>query len=72
MKDAHINPEEAVQILEDIGAPKAVPVHWGTFKLTLEPMAEPAIRLRAALDAAALPGQDFTILKHGERTSIFP
>ena len=72
MKDAHINPEEAVQILEDIGAPKAVPVHWGTFKLTLEPMAEPPARLRAALDKAQLDGQDFTILKHGERTSIWP
>ena len=72
MKDAHINPEEAVQILKDVGAPKAVPVHWGTFKLTLEPMAEPPARLRAALDKAQLKGQDFTILKHGERTSIRP
>ena len=72
MKDAHINPEEAVQILKDVGAAKAVPVHWGTFKLTLEPMAEPPARLRAALDKAQLKGQDFTILKHGERTSIRP
>ena len=72
MKDAHINPEEAVQILNDVGAAKAVPVHWGTFKLTLEPMAEPPARLRAALDKAQLKGQDFTILKHGERTSIRP
>ena len=72
MKDAHINPEEAVQILKDVGAAKAVPVHWGTFKLTLEPMAEPPARLRAALDKAQLNGQDFTILKHGERTSIRP
>ena len=70
MKDAHVNPEEAVQILKDLGAPKAVPLHWGTFKLTLEPLAEPPERLRSALDAAQLSGQDFVVLQHGGTTSI--
>lgn len=70
MKASHVNPEEAVQILQDIGAAKAIPIHWGTFKLTLEPMDEPPQRLRQALDNAKLAGQDFAILKHGERTPI--
>lgn len=70
MKSSHVNPEEAVQILIDLGAPKAVPIHWGTFKLTLEPMDEPPQRLRDAIKTANLKGQGFAILKHGESTSI--
>ncbi|MCE2516489.1 MAG: MBL fold metallo-hydrolase [Alphaproteobacteria bacterium] len=70
MRASHVNPEEAVQILKDVGATKAVPIHWGTYKLTLEPMNEPPQRLRRALEEARLEGQDFIILKHGERVSI--
>ncbi len=74
MEASHINPEEAVQVLIDLEAKKAVPIHWGTFKLTLEPMAEPPVKLQKALDAARsdgqLAGQEFVILKHGERTGI--
>ena len=29
MKDVHCNPEEAVQIHEDLGAKQSVAIHWG-------------------------------------------
>ena len=49
MKSAHINPEEAVRVFNDLGAKYAIGIHWGTFKLTLEPMNEPPNRLKKLL-----------------------
>ena len=66
MKSAHINPEEAVKVFRDLGAKYAIGIHWGTFKLTLEPMNEPPNRLKKALKAAGLDEKTFKTLKHGE------
>ena len=66
MRESHCTPEEAVQIFRDLHAGKAVAVHWGTFKLTLEPLAEPPKRLRAALSAAGIDASRFRALRHGE------
>ena len=66
MKSAHINPEEAVKVFSDLGAKYAIGIHWGTFKLTLEPMKEPPERLKKALKAAGVDGKIFRTLKHGE------
>jgi L-ascorbate metabolism protein UlaG (beta-lactamase superfamily) len=44
----HTSPEEAVKIGEDIGADKLIGMHWGTIRLTTEPMWEPAERFMAA------------------------
>jgi N-acyl-phosphatidylethanolamine-hydrolysing phospholipase D len=41
----HLNPEEAVQLFEDLHARLLVPMHWGTFKLNREPFREPPERL---------------------------
>jgi N-acyl-phosphatidylethanolamine-hydrolysing phospholipase D len=41
----HLNPEEAVQLFEDIDAQLLVPMHWGTFELNREPFREPPDRL---------------------------
>jgi len=47
MKNAHMNPEEALQVVQDVGAKRAIGMHWGTFPLTDEPMAEPGERAAA-------------------------
>ncbi len=47
MKSSHMNPEEALQVVKDVGATRAIGMHWGTFALTNEPMAEPAERASA-------------------------
>jgi L-ascorbate metabolism protein UlaG (beta-lactamase superfamily) len=47
MRTQHLNPEEAVQAFEDLGARHMVAMHWGTFKLTDEPLDEPPVRLAA-------------------------
>jgi N-acyl-phosphatidylethanolamine-hydrolysing phospholipase D len=41
----HVNPEEAVQVFEDVRGKLLVPMHWGTFEMNSEPFAEPPGRL---------------------------
>ncbi len=45
---AHCSPEEAVAMARQAGARTFVPIHHETFRLSSEPMDEPAARLRAA------------------------
>jgi N-acyl-phosphatidylethanolamine-hydrolysing phospholipase D len=67
MKPAHMNPEEAVQAWIDLGRRgRMVPMHWGTFVLTDEPVLEPPARLRRAWQDAGCPAADLSILRHGE------
>lgn len=70
MQSSHCNPEEAVQIFQDLGAQHAVAIHWGTFKLTLEPLAQPPQRLSAALAVAGIAPARFRALQHGERWDL--
>ena len=66
MQVMHIDPDEAVQIHQDLDARQSVAMHWGTFVLTDEPLDEPPQRLRRALIAAKLSDDDFWIMRHGE------
>jgi L-ascorbate metabolism protein UlaG (beta-lactamase superfamily) len=44
-RTVHTSPEDALQAFEDLGASMMVPMHYGTFKLSHEPMEEPVPRL---------------------------
>jgi len=46
-RDVHMNPEEAVRAFIDLGAKQMVPMHYGTFRLSYEPLHEPPARLMA-------------------------
>lgn len=41
MKHVHISPPEALQAADDLGAKTLIPIHYGTFKLSDEPVDEP-------------------------------
>jgi len=51
---AHMDPEQAVRAFQDLGARHMVPMHWGTFRLSPEPVAEPMEWLQAAWAASGL------------------
>jgi len=54
MSKQHMNPEEATRAFCDLGARQFVAMHWGTFKLTDEPLDEPPARLAAEWASRAL------------------
>ena len=73
MGSVHMNPEDAVAAYDDIRGshgtappPAMLPIHWGTFRLTDEPMDEPPSRTRAAWQSAGQPGGALWMLAHGE------
>jgi len=47
MEPQHMNPEDAWQAFQDLGAKHLLAMHWGTFRLTDEPLAEPVEKIRA-------------------------
>ena len=70
MKQAHVNPEEAVKIHKDIGSRYSVAIHWGTFILTDEPVDEPPKLLEISLKNEGIPNEYFFVMKHGETRSL--
>jgi N-acyl-phosphatidylethanolamine-hydrolysing phospholipase D len=70
MKEQHVNPAEAVQIHQDLGAKRSVGVHWGTFELTDEPLDQPPKDLAIARQAAGVKDEDFFLLAVGETRKL--
>ena len=65
MRSQHMNPGDATQAFVDLGARLLVPMHWGTFKLTDEPLDEPPKLLGAEWERRKLPPQALCILPIG-------
>jgi L-ascorbate metabolism protein UlaG (beta-lactamase superfamily) len=59
MAAQHVDPGEAVRIMRDIGTPRAIGIHWGTFQLTDEGREAPVTGLAAALAAEGLDPDAF-------------
>ncbi len=53
---AHCTPEQAVEMANDAGAERILPVHHKTFRLSAEPMNEPIKRFREAARDRAVGG----------------
>jgi L-ascorbate metabolism protein UlaG (beta-lactamase superfamily) len=66
MSDQHMNPEEALRALQDLGAERALAHHHGTFQLTDEAIDAPVRDLAAALASANVPPERFRVLQPGE------
>ncbi|KAJ2744146.1 Protein-lysine N-methyltransferase efm4, partial [Coemansia sp. BCRC 34301] len=59
-------PEHAVRIHEDIGSRMSVPIHWGTFMLTTEPVDEPPMRFAKEMQESGHMDHEFAVLRIGE------
>jgi L-ascorbate metabolism protein UlaG (beta-lactamase superfamily) len=70
MEKQHMNPEQAVQAYEDLGARRFLAMHWGTFKLTDEPLDEPPQRLDAEWGRRGLPREPLHVLAVGESLTV--
>ncbi len=51
MKKSHTTPEEAVRIWNDLGGKLFIPMHFGTYNLSDEPLGEPIQRLEKCFDS---------------------
>jgi L-ascorbate metabolism protein UlaG (beta-lactamase superfamily) len=71
----HLGPRSAAELLADLGAQAAVPVHWGTLyprrlhHVHRRPLDEPGDRF-ARHAAAVAPGADVQVLRPGEERSF--
>jgi len=66
MGPVHMNPADAVQAFTDLGAKRAIGMHFGTFQLTAEAIDAPERDLAAAKAAAGVATEDFVTLDVGE------
>ena len=52
---SHIGPAQAVDVFRELGATTAIPIHWGTFRLSYEGRDTPPGMLAAALACRGIP-----------------
>jgi L-ascorbate metabolism protein UlaG (beta-lactamase superfamily) len=64
-RGVHTCPEEALQGFLDLGAKRMIPMHYGTFRLSQEPMEEPVERLMAAAKLAGV-ASSVSVLPEGD------
>jgi len=68
----HNNPEDATKMFRALKAKRAVPIHWGTFQLTREPIMEPRERLQASLKKEGIDQAKFAPWLIGETVVVDP
>jgi L-ascorbate metabolism protein UlaG (beta-lactamase superfamily) len=70
MERQHMNPEQAVRAFLDLGAKRFFAMHWGTFKLTDEPLLEPPERLKKEWVAKQLDPARMGLLDVGQTVRL--
>ena len=62
----HTNPEEALNVAQDLKSKKILGTHWGTFVLSLEPIMEPPVRFKNNAEKYGFNKEDAIIFKIGQ------
>jgi L-ascorbate metabolism protein UlaG (beta-lactamase superfamily) len=70
MKDAHMNPAEAIEAFQRLGARNALATHFGVFPLADDGYDEAERDFLAARAKADIPSHTFRILQPGENWLI--
>ncbi|HVY37627.1 MAG TPA: MBL fold metallo-hydrolase [Polyangia bacterium] len=71
MSKQHMNPDEALRAHADLGARRVIAMHWGTFKLTDEPLDEPPVLFREGAQARGWSTDQAKVAAVGE-TIVLP
>jgi len=71
MRSVHMNPPEALRAYEELAStqrelPALLPIHWGTFRLTDEPMEEPPAWTKRLWREKGYDPAKLWLLRHGE------
>ena len=66
----HTNPEEALNIAQDLKTKKIVGMHWGTVVLSLEPIMEPPVRFKENAEKYNFNKKDAMIFKIGQVSKL--
>ncbi|WP_084030914.1 MBL fold metallo-hydrolase [Bradyrhizobium paxllaeri] len=66
MSPMHMNPAEAVQAHQDLGATQSIGMHHGTFQMSAEAIDRPLVDLAAAIRMAGIDETSFITLREGE------
>jgi len=61
----HMNPEDALRAFSDLKAKYLIPIHWGNFKLSKEPMNEPIEWLKKLINKTKGLKERVCILRNG-------
>jgi L-ascorbate metabolism protein UlaG (beta-lactamase superfamily) len=70
MSKQHMNPREALDAFRDLGARTVVAMHWGTFKLTDEPLDEPPVLFRQDAARRGLADDVARVAAVGETVAV--
>jgi N-acyl-phosphatidylethanolamine-hydrolysing phospholipase D len=70
MEWQHMDPADAYRAFIDLGARYLLPMHWGTFDLTDEPVDEPPRELERVLEAQGADVERVRTLAIGERWKV--
>ena len=66
----HTNPEEALNVAQDLKSRKVMGMHWGTFVLSLEPIMEPPVRFKDNAEKYGFKKNDAIIFKIGQISKL--
>ena len=68
--DAHVGPIQAVEMFKRLGASTAIPIHWGTFRLSYEQWDTPPRMLELALRCQGIARKRFAPLRIGQSLQV--
>ena len=68
--DSHIGPQRAVEVFEKLKASTAIPIHWGTFRLSYEKWDTPPRMLELFLKCEGIARQRFAPLRIGQSIQV--
>ncbi|RYE04354.1 MAG: Zn-dependent hydrolase [Sphingomonadales bacterium] len=69
---SHVGPRDAIRVWDGLGRPFAVPIHWGTFRLSWEAYDTPPMMLRAMQGCAKADPARFAARRIGAPFEVPP